>query len=77
MASQNLVNICSGNGLLPDKWQHLVITWTNVDLSSMRSYGIGSRVISQEMLIISIRDMCLKIIILLLQPHRPGANEFN
>ena len=58
-----LVNICSGKGLLPD------------GVSSVRSYGIHLKAISQEMLKISVFDMSLKMSNLRLQPHLPGANE--
>ena len=37
------VNIGSGNA-----WRHQAITWTNVDLSSVKTSGIHLRVISQE-----------------------------
>ena len=37
-ACENLVNIDSGNGLVPEG------TWTNVDLSSIRSWSIHWRV---------------------------------
>ena len=36
MKSQILVNIVTGNDLLPEgTWQHQAITWINVDLSSV------------------------------------------
>ena len=37
MASDNLVHIASGNGLSPDRQQ--AITWSDVDLLSIGSYG--------------------------------------
>ena len=48
-----------GDGLLPGDTNP--ITWSNVDLSSVRSGGIHLRSISQEMLKMSILDMSLKI----------------
>ena len=51
------INVGPGNGLLPDGTKPLM-TWTNVDLSSVRYCGID--LISQEMLKISILDMSLK-----------------
>ena len=51
------------------------ITRTNVDLSSMRFYGIHLRAASWEMLQIAILDISLKIMNFILQPHLPGANE--
>ena len=52
------------------------ITWTNVDLSSVRSCGIHLRVISQWMSKPLFCITCLKIMILKLLPHLPGASEF-
>ena len=52
------------------------IIWTNVDILSVRSFGIHLRAVSQDLLIqISILDMSLKITTLRLQPHISGANE--
>ena len=52
MASEIWVNVGTGNGLLPvgnnDRQQ--AITWTNVDLSSLRPIGIYLRVSSQKLL---------------------------
>ena len=42
-------------------WQHQVITWTTVDLSSKASCGIHLREISQGMLMNIIHNMCLEI----------------
>ena len=56
--------------------RHQAITGTNVDLSSVRSCGIHLRLITDEMLKISLLDVSLKIIDLKLQPHLPGASEF-
>ena len=51
------------------------ITWTNVDVLSVRSSLINPGVFLQEMFRISILDMCLKIINIQSQPHLPGDNE--
>ena len=51
------------------------ITWTNVDLSTMRIWGIHWREISQEIFKISILDMSLKMTNPTLQQHFPVANE--
>ena len=59
MATQNRVNIGSGNGLLPDSTQ--AITWTNADWSSVKSSDIHIRAISQEMAQPSITKIYLKI----------------
>ena len=57
-------------------WVHVIACYlTNVDYSSVRSYGIHLRAISQEMLKISSLDMCLKITILESQPHLSVATE--
>ena len=56
-------------------WQHQAIAWTNVDFSSVRSFGIHLRATSQARFKISIIDMSLKIINSKLQLHIPGANE--
>ena len=42
-------------------WQHQAITWTNVDLSSVRSYGIHLRALSKEDLKNPISKTRLKI----------------
>ena len=54
---------------------HYMITWTNVDLSSVRSCGIHQRALSWEDLKMAISKTRLKIIFL--EPHSdlPGANE--
>ena len=52
----------------------IAITWTNLDASSVRSFGICLRAILQQMLEISIFDTSLKIIDHSLQPYLPGAN---
>ena len=58
-------------------WQHQAITWTNVDLSSVRSGDIQLRAISQEMPQQSIAKFSLKIINTYLKCHSnlPGAND--
>ena len=43
--------------------RHQAITWTNVNLSGVMSFGIHLEVISQEMLKISILDMSWKLLI--------------
>ena len=55
MATENCVNIGSGNCLLPDG------TWTNVDLLSVRSSGIHLRAILQEIPQPSVNEINLKI----------------
>ena len=58
IASQNLVNIGPGNGLVPD-----AVTCTNVDLSSKGLSGTQVRIISLDILKISIfNTMCWKIL---------------
>ena len=54
---------------------HQAITWTNVDLSSVRSSDIHLRAISQETTQPSTFNICLKITYLRLQSNLPGANE--
>ena len=56
-------------------WQHQAIAWTNVDLTSVRSCGIHLRTTLQQMLMMSILSMCLKITNLRVQLHLPGTNE--
>ena len=56
-------------------WQHLAITWTNVDLSSVEFSGIHVTTILLVALKVSIHEMSWKIISLKSQPHLPGANE--
>ena len=58
-------------------WRHQAITWTNVDLSLVKSCGIHLRAVSHEMLKISTLDVSLKIINLRLHPHLQVANELN
>ena len=72
MASHILVNIGSGNGLLPDGTKP---TWTNIDLSSVRASGIHLRAISQEIPQPPITKISLKIIYVKFHSNLPGANE--
>ena len=44
-----------------DVWQHQAITWTNVDLPSVESFGIHMCVISLEMLKLSIMYCKIKL----------------
>ena len=64
-----LVSRTSNNG------GHQAITWTNVDLSSVRSRGIHGRALSWEDLKIPISKARLKIPCLESHPDLPGANE--
>ena len=64
------VNIGSSNGLLPDG-----ITWTNVDLSSLRSSDVNLMAISFEISQPSVTKISLKIIFLRVYWNFPGANE--
>ena len=73
MASQNLVNIGSGNDLLPDGNKPL--PKPNVDWSSAMSCGIQRKANLQEILQISILDMSLKTAFSRLQLNLQGANE--
>ena len=56
-------------------WRHQAITWTNVDLSSVRSCGNHLRTLSSEDLKISISIARLKIPFLKSHQDLPGANE--
>ena len=56
-------------------WQHQTITWTNVDLSSVRSSGIHLRAILQEIPQSSVTEISLKITYLKFCSNFPGANE--
>ena len=65
MATQNWVNIGSGNGLVPDGTKPLPEPMlTNHQMT-----------ISHEMLKIAILDLSLKIINLNIRVHLPGINE--
>ena len=52
-----------------------IITWTNVDWSSVKSSDIHIRAIWQEMPQPSITKICLKIICLNFHSNFPGPNE--
>ena len=54
-ATKNWVNHGSGNG------QHQAITWTNVELSSVRSSDIHLKAISKELPLSSITEISFKI----------------
>ena len=56
-------------------WRHQAITWTNVDLSSVRSCGFHEMAISQEMPQSSITKICLKITCQKFHTNFPGVNE--
>ena len=53
------------------------ITWTNVELSSVRSSGIHLSAILQEMPQPSVTEISLKIIYLKFHSNLPGASELN
>ena len=52
-------------------WRHQTITWTNVDLSSLRSSDVYLRAISKP----PVNKISLKIIFLRFYWNLPGANE--
>ena len=56
-------------------WRHQAITWTNIDLSSVRSIGIHQRAISQETPQPLIIEVNVKINYLKSHSNLPGANE--
>ena len=58
-----------------DAWQHQAITWTNVDLSSVRSTQIFLGIISEKISQPLIPEISLKIICLNFHSKLPGANE--
>ena len=70
MAAEIWVNIGSGNG-----WRHQAITWTNVDLSTVRPSDIHLRASSQEIPRPSITDIIRKIKYLKFHSNFPGVNE--
>ena len=74
-SGNGLVPSCSGNGLLPDGTK--LITWTNVDLSSVRSCGIHRRALSWEDLKIPVSKTRVKITFLESHSDLPGANELS
>ena len=66
-----------GDRELGQQWRHQAITWTNVDLSSVRSCGVHVRTISQEIPLPSITKISLRITSLKFISNIPGANELN
>ena len=56
-------------------WRHQAITWTNVDLSSVRSSSIHLRAISYEIPQPPFTKISLEITYLKLNWNLPGANE--
>ena len=72
MATELWVNIGSGNGLVLSG-----ITWTNVDLSLVRSSDIDLMAISQGAPQPSITKIRLKITYLKFLSNLPGANELD
>ena len=56
-------------------WRHQAITWTNVDLSSVRSSDIQLRAISQDIHQPSIIKISMKITYLKFHSNVQGANE--
>ena len=59
----------------PVAWRHQAITWTNVDLWSVRCFCIHLIGISQKILEIFIAQISLKFPNLMLYSNPPGANE--
>ena len=57
-------------------WWHQAITWTHVDLSSVKSYGIHRRALLWEDLQIPISKTRLKIPFLESYSDLPGTNEY-
>ena len=41
-------HVCISNVVEVSSWRHQAITWTDVDFSSVKSYGIHTRAISRE-----------------------------
>ena len=58
-------------------WRHQAITWTNIDLSSVRSSGIHLSAILQEIPQPSVTEISLKITYLKFCSSPPGANELS
>ena len=56
-------------------WRHQAITWTNVDLSSLRSSDVHLRAIALEISQPSVTKIILKIIFLRCYWNLQGANE--
>ena len=61
--------------MTPYAWRHQAITWTNVDLSLLRSLGIHLRALSLDNVKIPINKTRLKIAVLKWHLGPPGANE--
>ena len=55
-------------------WRHQAITWTNVNLSSVKSLGIHVKALSLDDVKIPINKMRLKIAVLKWHLGLPGAN---
>ena len=68
-----LIYIGSGDGLPHDSTKPLY-TWTNVDLSTMKSCGSQLTMISEKMLKVRIIKMRLELPHFLFQPHLPWPN---
>ena len=58
-------------------WRHQPITWTNVDLSPVRSGGIHLRAILQEIPQPPVTEICMQITYLKCCSNLPGANELS
>ena len=58
-------------------WWHQAITWTNVDLLTLRSYGIHPMALSWQDLTIHTNKIRMKLEFLKSHPDLPGANELN
>ena len=61
----------------PVAWRHHAITWTNVDLSSIRSIGIHSSTILQQILQPPITTISWKITLVKFLWNLPRASEIN
>ena len=57
------------------KKRHKAITWTNVDLSSLRSSDVHLRAISREISQPPVTKISLRIIFQRFYRNLPGANE--
>ena len=56
-------------------WRHQALSWTNVDLLSVRSSDLHSRAVSEEILHPSMNKISLKIIYRKFHPNVPGFNS--
>ena len=56
-------------------WRHQSNTWTNVDQSSVRFWGIHLRAVTLGVWKLLFCRTNLKILLLKLLPHLPGSNE--